>query len=551
MTFRLDSRSLDILDLLVASERPLAAVDIANHLNISARMVRSSLAAAEPWVRAGHTILESTPGKGYSIRGSDTDRRNLAQLIRGYDQPLLWLSGSERLHVLLLALFFTEKPLQIKQLQQMLNLSRTSTLAVLDAAETWLADFPLALIRRPNYGCMISGPEPDWREAVIRLLQESAGDARLLALCRGMKTVVEVSYRKQMGLEELLLNTWRQLEIPVIRQLISPVEHAFEGSLSDQDYLRFFIYMAVMVYRNRIGKSNCTFPEVPSDAGTAQTLAEAGQLAAQVHRQFGIQLSPAELAWMALQMPQPARAQYPTDQSAGIVDSQNDPSVRGLVDQILHQAALSLHPSLRVDLELIQNLTTHVAALLGHMQQGRSSDHPLLKEVKDQYPYVYSVAARCSLFLTERLGRAMTQIEIGDVAICLVAAMERLRLLERRTRKVLVVCSAGAVTAWLLVSRLRAEFPNVEVVEVISALDLESRKHLEGVDFIVSTIPLRARNIPTLQVRPLLGLDDCKRLKALFDRSPAASPASKLPDGIHNAPVRSTDAGNDPARCDR
>jgi mannitol operon transcriptional antiterminator len=94
--------------------------------------------------------------------------------------------------------------------------------------------------------------------------------------------------------------------------------------------------------------------------------------------------------------------------------------------------------------------------------------------------------------------------------------MERLRLLDRITKKVLVVCSAGVVTAWLLVSRLRAEFPDVDVVEVISAHELENWKHFEGIDFIVSTIPLRIKDIPSRQVNPLLGLDDCKRLKELF-----------------------------------
>jgi mannitol/fructose-specific phosphotransferase system IIA component (Ntr-type)/galactitol-specific phosphotransferase system IIB component len=96
--------------------------------------------------------------------------------------------------------------------------------------------------------------------------------------------------------------------------------------------------------------------------------------------------------------------------------------------------------------------------------------------------------------------------------------MERLRLLDRPTKKVLVVCSAGVITAWLLVSRLRAEFPDVEVVEVVSAHELENRKYFDGIDFIVSTIPLKIKDIPSRQVNPLLGLEDCKRLKELFEK---------------------------------
>jgi mannitol/fructose-specific phosphotransferase system IIA component (Ntr-type) len=155
-------------------------------------------------------------------------------------------------------------------------------------------------------------------------------------------------------------------------------------------------------------------------------------------------------------------------------------------------------------------------AILDPQKRGQTSKNPLLREVKSQYQYIYSVARQSSRILAERLGRELSEAEIGDIAICFIASMERLRLLDRLTKKVLVVCSAGVVTAWLLVSRLRAEFPDVEVVEVISALELENRRSFDGIDFIVSTIPLRIKNIPSRLVNPLLGLEDCKRLKELF-----------------------------------
>ena len=142
-------------------------------------------------------------------------------MIQEYDQPLPWLSPTERLHVLLLTGFFTDRPVQVKQLQQTLNLSRTTTLKVMDAAEEWLRDYQLELIRRPNYGCMIAGNERNWREAVTSLIQESAGDAQLLALFQGIKTVVNISYRKKTGLEEALRRVWMRLDIPLIKSLVS------------------------------------------------------------------------------------------------------------------------------------------------------------------------------------------------------------------------------------------------------------------------------------------------------------------------------------------
>jgi transcriptional antiterminator len=538
LTFRLNSRSLDILSLLATSEKPLASKDIASQLNISSRMVRSSIVPAEQWLREKQIIVRKVPGEGLSLLGSVGARRNLARMIREYDRPLAWLSSTERLQVLLLTLFFADSPPQIKQLQVTLNLSRTTTIKVMYSAEKWLQDYNVELIRRPNFGCLIAGDECDWREAVVDLLQESAGDARVLALSQGIKTVVEISHRTRTGLEEAHLKVWRQLETPLIRKLLTPIEHEFEGTLSDQAYIKLFLHLAVSIYRSRIRKSISASPEISKHPCTAQRLSKAREIGALVLEQFGIELPETEIAWIALQLPNtnllwPATDRFVTDK---IFES--DSSIRKIIDRFLVQISLSLHPSLSVDADLIRNLTVNFEAILDSQPRGQISKNSLLREVKSQYPYIYSVAKQSSVILAERLGRELNEVEIGDIAICLIAAMERLRLLGRLTNKVLVVCSVGVATAWLLVSRLRAEFPDIEVVEVISAHELENREDFEGIDFIVSTIPVKIKNLPSRQVNPLLGLDDCKALREMFQEKGKITSENNL---LHHPTVRLSD----------
>jgi transcriptional antiterminator len=481
-------------------------------------MVRTSLVPTEEWLQEMQITLRKIPGEGFSLSGSGDARRNLVRMIQEYDQPLPWLSSSERLCALLLTVFFTDKPVQIKQLQQTINLSRTTTIGVLNSAVEWLRNYDLELIRRPNYGCLIVGNEQKWREAVTDLLQESAGDARLLALFQGIKTVVDVSYRKTTGLEEVLRKVWMRLDIQLTKYLISSIEDEIEGTLSDQVYINFSIYLAISIYRNRNGNIIRTVPDISKHPYSAQQLSEAKEIGIRVKRQFGIQLPETEIAWIALKMPESSSVLLLDHSGANITTNEDDPFIRKTINQILDKASLSLHPSLSVDTDLIRNLTIQVKSILDPEKERQPSKNPLLREVKSQYPYIFSVARQSSLFLTGKLGRDMNEAEVGDIAICLIAAMERLRLMDRLTKKVLVFCSAGVVTAWLLVSRLRAEFPDVEVVEVVPAIELESRKYFEGIDFIVSTIPIRIKDIPSMQVNPLLGLEDCKRLKELFEK---------------------------------
>lgn len=528
MTFRLNSRSLDVLSLLVNSEKPLASKDIARQLNVSSRMVRSSIAPTEPWLREKQITVRKVPGEGFSLIGSERAKRDLTQMIREYDEPLPCLSPAERVQVSLLTLFFADTPPQIKQLQEILNVSRTTTIKVLDSAEAWLQDYNLELIRRPNFGCMIHGNERDWRNGVVELIQESAGDARILAQLQGTRTVVEISYRTRTGLEEALSKVWGQLDASLVRKVILPMEAEFTGTLSDQACIKLLLHLAVAIYRSRIGKSIGIFPQITKDSGSVQRLSNAREIGTLVAEQFGLYLPETEIDWIALLLQDTGLLRPETNRAVGDEMLETDSAIRRIIDQFLMQVSLSLHPSLKVDADLIRNLTFHFDAILNPQSRGQITKNPLVGEIKSQYPYVFSVARQNSVVLKDQLGRELSEVEIGDIAICLIATMERLRLLGRISRKVMVVCSAGVVTAWLLVSRLRAEFPEVEVVEVVSALGLENRKCFDGIDFIVSTVPVRIKNLPSRQVNPLLGPEDCKALREMFHENGRASLENKL-----------------------
>ncbi len=517
MTLRLSSRCLDILFLLASSEKPLAAGVIGKQLNITARMVRSSLVSSELWLKNRQISIRKVPGEGISLVGSDEAIKKLSRLIQKYDQSLPWFTPTERLHIVLLTLFFSEKTPLIKQLQKILNVSRSTTICVLDQAEKWVQDYQLELIRRQNFGCMINGEESNWREAVIDVIQETAGVARLLALFQGTKTVVDISCRKERDLDKTLQDVWECLEINLIKEAISPLEDEIRGLLSDQAYIVLCVSIAVAFYRNRIGKSIQIKPEASKHPYFDQQLSDAKRITSRFQKSLGTQLPENEIVWIAIKLPPRNPTRLLPNQSEREIKSDDNPFIRYAVDQILTRVSLSLHPSLRADEDLIRNLILLFDTIISNRWK-LTSKNPLLQEVEDQYPFIYTVARKSSSNLSGLLKRDLNEVEIGNFAICLIAAMERMSLLGGYTKKVLVVSSAGMATTWLLVSRLQVEFPEIEVVDVISAFEMENRKQFDGIDFIIGTIPLKFINVPSLRVNPLLGVDDCKNIKELFNK---------------------------------
>ena len=102
--------------------------------------------------------------------------------------------------------------------------------------------------------------------------------------------------------------------------------------------------------------------------------------------------------------------------------------------------------------------------------------------------------------------------EVGFLTMYLAGSLERHRLQPKV--RVTVVCPAGMATVWILVSRLLAEFPQAEVVQVFSKTAFEGASDMLPTDLMISTVPLEgfAGDVPAVVVNPLLLERDVRHL---------------------------------------
>jgi transcriptional antiterminator len=137
--------------------------------------------------------------------------------------------------------------------------------------------------------------------------------------------------------------------------------------------------------------------------------------------------------------------------------------------------------------------------------------NPLQQEVRKRYPDVYRAAAEILAEAGPVAGTETPVEEIGLLTMYLAGSLERHRL--RPKVRVTVVCPAGMATAWILVSRLVAEFPQIDVIRVVSKAAFETEPGDEP-DLVVSTIPLDDLPEATtlIVVSPLLREADVRRL---------------------------------------
>jgi mannitol operon transcriptional antiterminator len=187
-----------------------------------------------------------------------------------------------------------------------------------------------------------------------------------------------------------------------------------------------------------------------------------------------------------------------------------------VIDRLVTLAASRLHPSLADDVQLRRSLGEHLRRLRVRLRYGLPVTNPLDQEVRHRYPDVYRVASEVVAALNPVGDAVIPPDEVGFLTMYLAGSLERNRL--RPKIRITVVCPAGMATAWILVSRLSAEFPNVEVTRVVSKTVFEEDVDVAATDLVVSTVPLNdaLSNVQSVVVSPLLRERDLRHLSRIL-----------------------------------
>ena len=90
----LDTRSRDILMILLQAALPIPVRQVAEQLEITPRMMRSSLDVIEAWLGERGARLVRKPNFGVYIEATPADKENLIMDLSKQKEYLLYLSAS-------------------------------------------------------------------------------------------------------------------------------------------------------------------------------------------------------------------------------------------------------------------------------------------------------------------------------------------------------------------------------------------------------------------------------------------------------------------------
>ena len=164
--------------------------------------------------------------------------------------------------------------------------------------------------------------------------------------------------------------------------------------------------------------------------------------------------------------------------------------------------------------ELLKNgLSKHFIPMIARLKNNIKITHPFIMQIKQQYTAMFSVVSLASSILEKKLGFTLSDDEIGFILIHFQAALERHNL----SKKIAVVYNCGLASAMLIENQIKINLPTFDVIELINIHDLK-KEYLRHFDFIIATMELDMKDIPSVVISPVADFGDIQRIKQTYEK---------------------------------
>jgi mannitol operon transcriptional antiterminator len=501
----------NLLDLLLASDTPVAIAQLADQTNLSPRQVNYRLKPVRQWLSRYEIELKATPGIGVTLDCSPDQRQYLRRELNSQSDFRLILTADQRQQLFAINLLTASEPIILNWFQYNADVSRTTVIKDLDTIEGWTKKFEVALVRRPNYGIEFEGDELALRQALAALLWgDFASDKPLAEMSHGAGlTFLLDGTDSLLPILQTTSRRFKDWNTKAAFNWVALAETQLGGRFTDNAVLHLALSLAIQVQRVANQRFVSVAPETLTwlqsqqvwrvAAGVARTIRETGLL--------DHPLVTEEIAAIAMQLLSGMRDHmWPGDLEI-------DATLTNLVDELMTEVAMAFAtPGLRNDTPLRDGLVAHIIPALMSQRFGLWSPRPWPDEtLARHYHREHQIAHELARLVTKRTGVVLPDGEINILAFLLRAAF--IRESANRPKRVLIICPSGMATAQLLVARLKARFPGLDVAGVLSIRELTARS-VANAHLLVSTVPVQSprSGLTVIQVHPLLLPEDIDKI---------------------------------------
>jgi mannitol operon transcriptional antiterminator len=494
----------------VLFEGQATAEKLASILGVSRRTILRDLPGLSEKLKPFGIKLNRKSGKGISLEGESDSLESLKREIEKASEDERITPG-ERQKLIILFLLENKGPQKLYSLAREFGVTEATISNDLDKVEEVLSGYGLKLVRKPGLGVFIKGPEKNIRHLITELFYEYFDEARLVRL---IKDNLQGPVKSEDWMERIKNRFFGFIEKNWLENIEGILKKTMEENginLADSAYAGLLVHIALALERLKNGEVISMDGALLSTLKGTKEFELAARLAGKLESAFGVKIPEEELGYITMHLlGAKLRAGY--DDSRELFAMDHREAMEASLE-ILKEAGRELKRDLAEDVRAIEDLALHLKPALIRMKMGMEIRNPILSQIKDAYPGLMSVAKKAARVLEKRFGVRVPEEEIGYIAMHIGAALER----ERERAGVVLVCPSGIGSARMLASRIRKELPDLEIIDVVSLLDLERtlERHPET-EAVISTVPLEEDRLPVIVVSPLLSSEDVENIRAFI-----------------------------------
>lgn len=473
----LTTRNYELLRMIADHGGYQTTADLALALGFSRRTILRELQELLTALGPDARFIKRKSGQGVSFTGNESEREALLARHSKKGALLPSYTPDERLRALLVILLSTDESLKIYTLTRELGVTEATVSLDLNRCEAWLAESGIKLIRKPGVGVYLTADEYQRRRALIRVYyhEQNENQGRLFnrepALIKG----INPSYFMKL------------------RQILRGIEGNEELFRSDRarDALCVHLYLILKRVQSK-GFLSQTAEADREDEAYLMALHILGEM----ERAFDLKIPPGEAQYLSSVL-RSAQGMLPF--------TKDTEQAERLCRQIC--ALLETQNGILIDPEgaFAQALTRHLLPTLERIKQGLEIRNPMLEDIKANSGELYRLSQSCCSLISREIGLPVPETEVGHIAMHLGVAIEDSLSRQPFHCRVAVCCPSGLVSAQLLSLKLKREFPELVLTSVGSTVELDYERLInEGVEMIISTVPLPDAPLPCATVSPFL-----------------------------------------------
>lgn len=488
----LKKRSLNIVRQLLNLQNFITIEELALLADASKRTIRYDLDEIDSWLKEKSLPpLTRKQGKGVALAEEikyylalELERLNLKEYI---------FSSEERVYWILVNLLKSKPPLTINYIGEKICVSRGTVLEDIRKAKLWLNKRDINLIAKKGKGFYLEAKESCIRKAWTELLENYP----------------KMPNKKIGGIG--IREYFNDLDLAYIEECVSWAEKELTIIFEDRSYAALVIHLAIALKRIQVGRDIIMPREELEFLERTDEFRVAWRLALNLEKHYSLKIPLAEIGYITHHLIGSKRI----TQSGKEYDGEKYLQYEIWTQKLIEEVANYLGSYLERDKELFQGLLQHLQPTLYRLQNKMRLSNPLLEEIKEKYSEIFVAVKKSIHFLEQELGVDISDDEVAYLTMHFGAAKERISCTNNLPTKILLVCSSGIGTAQLLASNVKREFPQVEVIDIISYRSLREYSKFQ-VDYVISTIPLEELLVPWVQVCPTLPKKDREKLSRLF-----------------------------------